>query len=620
MEGGTVGRPPLLDGTNYDYWKSRMMAFLKSMDSQTWKAVIKGWEHPVMRGTTELKPEENWSKKEDELALANNKALNALFSGVDKYIFRLIKQCTVAKDAWEILKTTHEGTPKVKMSRLQLLTTKFENLRMKEDESVHDFHMNMIDFANSFDSLGEKIPEEKLVRKILRSLPRKFDMKVTAIEEAQDISSMKVDELIGSLQTFELYINERSEMKNNISKNANVQRKGEPGDETVEHIAAFTGRYESDEDSCDEDITFDELASTYKELLTRYEEMCRILEKQKKTINKLQAEVNIQVEKATQAEEKVIQVNVQMDDLRKRVSQLNPGTNFLEQILESVPSGKARSVGYNYTSLNQHQLNPETKFMPAEGVFDPCTGNVMLKHHTQHPRKNPSLNQYQQDPETKFTSAEDVFDPCTGKKMLEHHAQHSKAYPVPKFESVSKPHVHQRPKSQKRYRRWVCHHCGKKGHIRPFCFKLYGYPERYQQAKPAPELINVKKEWKPKDGSSILITKATPITTVPVIAAKENKTSTVKKGTFMPVSESLSSSIYVPFSTETRPLVKPKSDETLGQPSLNVGIECANMSPTKVVDTVIGSLKETLHESNVVSDVSASVALPWLTSDLLFLF
>ncbi|KAK2351719.1 hypothetical protein QL285_096927 [Trifolium repens] len=729
LEGGSFGRPPILDGTNYDYWKSRMMAFLKSMDSQTWKAVIKGWEHPVMRGTTNLKPEENWSKKEDELALANNKALNALFSGVDKYMFRMIKQCTVAKDAWEILKTTHEGTPKVKMSRLQLLTTKFENLRMKEDESVHDFHMNVIDFANSFDSLGEKIPEEKLVRKILRSLPRKFDMKVTAIEEAQDISSMKVDELIGSLQTFELSINERSEMKNksitsisniddeiqcdmetnkgisnaiidlgkqfnkvlqkmdikprpnvenmsfNISKNSNVQRKGEPDDETVEHITAFTGRYESDEDSCDEDITFDELASTYKELLTRYEEMCRILEKRKKTINRLQAEVNIQVEKASKAQDEVTQVNLQMDDLRKRVSQLNPGTNFLEQILESVPSGKARSVGYNYTSLNQHQLNPETKFMPAEGVFDPCTENVMLKHHTQHPR----------------------------------------TYHVPKFESDSKPHVHQRPKSQRRYRRWVCHHCGKKGHIRPFCFKLYGYPERYQQAKSAPEVINVKKEWKPKDGFFTLITKATPITTVPVITANKNKTSTVEKGTFMPVSESPSTSIYVPFGTETRQLVKPKSDETLEKPSLNVAIECVNMSPTKVegksnsgvetlktqkgvtqeiptvsdvvadkvvpdspiaeeslnnkvmedalnslkdtilipnvvpdvgtslaqdkptssvvgsatdvdivdnvpYDTVIGSLKETLHKLNVVSDVSASMALPWLTSDLLLLF
>ncbi|WJX28723.1 hypothetical protein P8452_17405 [Trifolium repens] len=92
------------------------------------------------------------------------------------------------------------------MSRLQLLTTKFENLQMKEDESVHEFHMNVLDFANQFDALGEKLSEEKLIRKILRSLPKKFDMKVTTIEETQDISSMKVDELLGSLQTFELVL------------------------------------------------------------------------------------------------------------------------------------------------------------------------------------------------------------------------------------------------------------------------------------------------------------------------------------------------------------------------------------------------------------------------------
>ena len=75
---------------------------------------------------------------------------------------------------------------------------------MMEDENIHDFYMNFLDMANSFDSLGEKMSDGKLERKILRSLPKRFDMKVTAIEEAQYISSMKVDELIGSLQTFEL--------------------------------------------------------------------------------------------------------------------------------------------------------------------------------------------------------------------------------------------------------------------------------------------------------------------------------------------------------------------------------------------------------------------------------
>ncbi|MCI24347.1 gag-pol polyprotein [Trifolium medium] len=84
---------------------------------------------------------------------------------------------------------------------------------MKDDESIHDFHMNVMDIANSSESLGEKMSEEKLVRKILKSLLKKFDMKVTAVEEANDISEMKVDELIGSLQTFGVAINERSESK-----------------------------------------------------------------------------------------------------------------------------------------------------------------------------------------------------------------------------------------------------------------------------------------------------------------------------------------------------------------------------------------------------------------------
>lgn len=95
------------------------------------------------------------------------------------------------------------------MSRLQLLTTKFENLRMKEDEILHDFHMNIIEIYNASSAIGEKMSEAKLVRKILRSLPKIFYMKVTTIEEAQDINNMKVDELMGSLQTFELGISEK---------------------------------------------------------------------------------------------------------------------------------------------------------------------------------------------------------------------------------------------------------------------------------------------------------------------------------------------------------------------------------------------------------------------------
>lgn len=74
--------------------------------------------------------------------------------------------------------------------------------------------------------------EEKLARKILRSLRKRFEMKVTAIEEARDLSRIKVDELIGSLQTFEMSINEWSEKKNKgISFVSNTKEVRTQGDE-----------------------------------------------------------------------------------------------------------------------------------------------------------------------------------------------------------------------------------------------------------------------------------------------------------------------------------------------------------------------------------------------------
>jgi len=48
-EGGQVNSPPVLDGSNYDYQKVRTVAFLKSIDSRTWKAVLKGLDHPLVK-------------------------------------------------------------------------------------------------------------------------------------------------------------------------------------------------------------------------------------------------------------------------------------------------------------------------------------------------------------------------------------------------------------------------------------------------------------------------------------------------------------------------------------------------------------------------------------------
>ena len=70
-------------------------------------------------------------------------------------------------------------------------------------------------------NLGEKIEDSKIVRKILRSFPESFRAKVTMIEESKDLDDIKVQEMIGSLQTYELSLPTQRKSKSLAFKTIN---------------------------------------------------------------------------------------------------------------------------------------------------------------------------------------------------------------------------------------------------------------------------------------------------------------------------------------------------------------------------------------------------------------
>ena len=104
----------------------------------------------------------------------------------------------------------------VKFFKLHILTIRFENLRMKEEESISEFNARLCDIASKVIVLGEKFTEENLVQKTLRSLPKRFAFKVTTTKEAKDVQSMKIEELTGSLRTFKMNFEEEE-----VNKKAN---------------------------------------------------------------------------------------------------------------------------------------------------------------------------------------------------------------------------------------------------------------------------------------------------------------------------------------------------------------------------------------------------------------
>jgi hypothetical protein len=85
-----------------------------------------------------------------------------------------------------------------------MLISRFEEIKMHEDETFGEFYSKMSDLRNSMVSLGKSVSDVKLIRKILRYLHECFRNKVTTIEESKDLEEMKIEELVRSLQTYEL--------------------------------------------------------------------------------------------------------------------------------------------------------------------------------------------------------------------------------------------------------------------------------------------------------------------------------------------------------------------------------------------------------------------------------
>ncbi|KAG9449454.1 hypothetical protein H6P81_009419 [Aristolochia fimbriata] len=209
-EGASNTRPPLLDGTNYAYWKAKMNIYIKAQDERAWRSVEEGWDPPTVEIEKDVdvkrvvKPSSEWNDAEEKLANCNSKALNAIFGGIDEEQFRRVSACTTAKETWKILEVHYEGTESVRAIKLQMLMTQFELIKMREDETILEFEGNIRDIANQSANLGDRIPHDQLVKKVLRSLSSKFKMKRIAIEENRPLNDITLDELIGSLKTFEM--------------------------------------------------------------------------------------------------------------------------------------------------------------------------------------------------------------------------------------------------------------------------------------------------------------------------------------------------------------------------------------------------------------------------------
>ncbi|GAV58426.1 zf-CCHC domain-containing protein/DUF4219 domain-containing protein/UBN2 domain-containing protein, partial [Cephalotus follicularis] len=202
-------KPPFFDGNNYSHWKAKMTIFIQALDFNLWDIIIDGPELPHIisqEGIKTLKPRSSYTDDDRKKVQLNAKAKHVIICALNSNEFNRVSSCATAKEIRDRLEVTYEGTNQVKDAKINMLVREYEMFSMKENENISGMFVRFTNIINSLQSLNKCYTNSEMVRKILRCLPKSWMPKVTAIEEAKDLNTLPLEELLGSLMTHEMTI------------------------------------------------------------------------------------------------------------------------------------------------------------------------------------------------------------------------------------------------------------------------------------------------------------------------------------------------------------------------------------------------------------------------------
>ncbi|XP_070008166.1 uncharacterized protein [Nicotiana sylvestris] len=139
-EGQSTYRPPRFNGLYYRWLKTRTHDFIMADDSELWDIICDSPHVPMKKlgqaGQTVPKDKKEYSDPNKKAVEKNYRAKKIFVCCIGPDEYNRISACDYSKEIWEALQIAHEGTTQVKQSKIDMLTTKYELFRMKNDESI----------------------------------------------------------------------------------------------------------------------------------------------------------------------------------------------------------------------------------------------------------------------------------------------------------------------------------------------------------------------------------------------------------------------------------------------------------------------------------------------------
>ncbi|KZV34514.1 hypothetical protein F511_21751 [Dorcoceras hygrometricum] len=126
-------------------------------------------------------------------------------------MFSKVKNCTTAKDIWDKLIQICEGSDETKENKLTVAQQKYESIKMKDGETMTEFDERSSAIVIELNSLGKEYSNRELALKVMRALPKEWDVKTMAMRESKDLNKMELHDLFANLKAYEFELETRSE-------------------------------------------------------------------------------------------------------------------------------------------------------------------------------------------------------------------------------------------------------------------------------------------------------------------------------------------------------------------------------------------------------------------------
>src|ERR1041384_4896770 len=199
------GEPiPIFNGTDYPYWKDKMMRNIISIDLNAWNIVENGVIVIDKDNLTEAEKKDLAIDNQVWLFITNHLVPNK---------YHEVKKIPSAKGVREYLEKIGKGKTTQKEARIDILRSKFHRFMRDEGEKVNSIYNRLVALANELESLDAKdVDPHMVVRMLLRSLDESFSHVNLMIKERSDYRKMVPADVLERLTTFEKEEDEKREI------------------------------------------------------------------------------------------------------------------------------------------------------------------------------------------------------------------------------------------------------------------------------------------------------------------------------------------------------------------------------------------------------------------------